>query len=425
MKEHMEKLAAYNADHWVGDWLIKVGVPHNLVDLTAMGIDLGILICIAILADIFTKRVVLPAIQKAVSRSQTDLDDVLFENRVFDALVHIAPALVIQAGAPIVFEDVPVVLPWISKAVSVYIIGSVVWVASAVLDALYEFSKRSEYLKDKPMLSYIQVGKLVVYILASILIFSSLFDKSPLVVLSAFGAVAAVLLFVFKDTIMGLVASIQISTNDMLRVGDCVTMEKYQADGEVTRITLNTITVQNYDKTISHIPSFVFVSDSFKNWRGMSDSGVRRIKRTLLINISTVRFCDKEMLDRFSKFELLKDYIDSRSKEIEEYNAEAGIDKVYPINGRHLTNIGVLRQYMQNYLERNPHIRQDMTCLVRQLNPTENGIPLEVYCYANTTELTPYENIQSDLFDHLMASVPLFDLTIFQRPSGTDFRHQD
>ncbi len=417
----MERLAEFNANHWIGDWLLEWGVPQNLVSLTALGIDILILLVIALLADVVAKQVVLPAIQKAVSKSKTDLDDVLFENRVFNALVHIAPALVIQAGAPIVFDDLPAIVPYISKAVGVYIIGTVVWFISAFLDALLEFSKRSVYLKDKPMQSYIQVGKLIAYMLASILIFSTLFDKSPLVVLSAFGAVAAVLLFVFKDTILGLVASIQISANDMLRVGDVITMEKYNADGDVVKITLNTITIQNSDKTISHIPSYAFVSDSFKNWRGMTDSGVRRIKRTLLINTSTVRFCDQEMLERFSEFHLLKEYIASRSKEIEQYNADREIDKTYPINGRHLTNIGVFRKYVEQFLENNPNISKDVSQVVRQLNPTENGIPLEIYCFANTTVWMDYENIQSDIFDHLIAAAPLFDLHVFQRPSGHDF----
>lgn len=411
----------FNADHWVTNWLKDAGMPEYLLPWATLGIDLLLLILVAVIVDQLAKRIVLPAIKKAVAKSKTDLDDVLFEKRVFESAVHILPALVVQAGAPFVLQDMPDLLPWVSKAVSVYIIGTVVWVISALLDALHEFSKRSEYFKDKPMLSYVQVGKLVTYIIAGILVFSTLFDKSPLVVFSAFGAVAAVLLFVFKDTIMGLVASIQISTNDMLRVGDWVTMDKYMADGEVIKITLNTITVQNFDKTISHVPSYAFVSDSFKNWRGMTDSGVRRIKRTLLINVSTVGFCDREMLDRFAKFHLLEEYIADRSQEIEQYNIDRAVDKTYPINGRHMTNLGVFRKYVEYYLAKNPNISQELSCLVRQLNPTENGIPLEVYCFATTTVLADYENIQSDLFDHLLAAAPLFDLQVFQRPSGQDF----
>jgi len=416
-----EYLNGIGADHWVSDWMLGAGVPEHLVLWAALGVDILIVAAVAMLVDVFAKRVVLKWIQKAVSRTETDLDDVLFEKRVFDALVHIAPAMVVQMAAPFVFADFPEFIPWIGKVVYIYIIGSVVWFVSSLLNALHEFALRSPFFRDKPMQSYVQVGKIITYIVAGVLIFSVLFDRSPLVVLSAFGAVAAVLLFVFKDTILGLVASVQISANDMLRVGDWVTMEKYAADGDVIKITLNTITIQNFDKTISHVPSYAFVSDSFKNWRGMSDSGGRRIKRSLMVNASTVRFCDQEMLERFSKFELLADYIASRSKEIAEYNENRKADKTYPINGRHLTNIGVFRRYIERYLTEHPRIRKDMSLMVRQLNPTEFGIPIEVYCFANTTEWAAYENIQSDVFDHLLAAAPLFDLKIFQRPSGYDF----
>jgi len=418
----MDYFKEFNLDHWMTNWLLARGVPEELVSLTALGIDIIILIFFAWLADVIAKRVVLRAIEKAVSRTETDLDDVLFEKKVFNALVHIAPAIVINLGAPYVFSGFTEFLPWISKAVNTYVIITIVWFISSLLNALYEFSQRSAYFRDKPILSYVQVGKLVSYIIAGILLFSVLFEKSPLVVLSAFGAVAAVLLFVFKDAILGLVASIQISANDMLRVGDWVTMDKYQADGDVIKITLTTIVVQNWDKTLTTIPSYAFVSDSFKNWRGMSDSGGRRIKRTLLINASTVRFCDQEMLERFARFELLADYIDSRSKEIAQYNEDRKADKTYPINGRHMTNLGVFRKYMENYISASPRIHQGMTKMVRQLESSEFGIPMEVYCFTATTAWLEYEGIQSDLFDHFIAAAPLFDLKVFQRPSGYDFR---
>ena len=253
------------------------------------------------------------------------------------------------------------------------------------------------------------------------MMFSILFSKSPVVVLSAFGAAGAVLIFVFKDTILGLVASIQISVNDTLRVGDWVSMEKYNADGDVVKITLNTIEVQNWDKTISTIPAYAFVSDSFKNWRGMSESGGRRIKRSIYISVTSVKFCDQHMIEHFGKFHLLEDYIAERTEEISNYNEDNKVDKTYPLNGRHLTNVGIFREYAERYLKNNSNIRQDMTCMVRQQNPTELGVPLEVYCFTNTIEWIPYENIQSDIFDHLLASAKLFDLEIFQSPSGSDF----
>lgn len=415
-------LQALDANHWLAGWLLEIGVPEGLVPLVALVSDITILILFAVLSDLLTKRVVLRAIERVVKKSSSTLDDVFFEKRVFDALAHIAPALVIRIGAPLVFDDFPGFLPPLFKVIELYIIVVLVWVASSFLDALLELSQRSAYFKDKPILSYVQLGKLLSYLFASVLIFSVLFSKSPLVILSAFGAVAAVLIFVFKDTILGLVASIQISVNDMLRVGDWVSMEKYGADGDVIKITLNTIVVQNWDKTISTIPAYAFVSDSFKNWRGMSESGGRRIKRSLNVNISSVRFCDQEMLERFKKFELLVDYLNERESEIHRYNEDRKVDKTYPLNGRHLTNIGVFREYAQRYLASQGRVRKDMTQMVRQLNPTESGIPIEIYCFTNTVEWLKYEAIQADIFDHLMAAAPLFDLEIFQNPSGGDFR---
>lgn len=410
-----------NAEHWMSDWLVSIGLAQEIVPAIAFGVDICILLIVAFLADVVSKRVVLRLIEKAVKKSSSTLDDIFFEKRVFDALAHLAPAIVIELGAPYVFEDYPDFIFSLSKFIQLYTIVIVLWVFSSFLDALLELSERNPYLKDKPMLSYAQLGKLLSYGIAGVMMFSILFSKSPLVVLSAFGAAGAVLIFVFKDTILGLVASIQISVNNTLRVGDWVSMEKYNADGDVIKITLNTIVVQNWDKTISTIPAYAFVSDSFKNWRGMAEAGGRRIKRSVYISVTSVQFCDQGMLERFRNFQLLGDYIDARSEEIANYNKDQKIDKTYPLNGRHLTNIGVFRAYAEKYLKQNKNIRTDMTCMVRQQAPTELGIPLEVYCFTNTTEWLPYENIQSDIFDHLLAAARLFELEVFQSPSGIDF----
>lgn len=417
MKDLLDRLGS---DHWMSHKLLDLGISEGMVPLVALCFDATILLTIAILADVITKRVVLRMIEKVVKRSSTTLDDIFFEKKVFDALAHISPAIVIRIGAPLVFAQFPEFLVLLFKFIEVYIIIIVVMVVSSFLDAVLELSNRSKYFRDKPVLSYIQLGKLITYLVAAVMIFSTVFNKSPLVILSALGAVAAVLIFVFRDTILGLVASIQISANDLLRVGDWVSMDKYDADGDVIKITLNSIIVQNWDKTISTIPSYAFVSDSFKNWRGMSESGGRRIKRTLNINVSSIRFCDQKMLDRFRNFDLLEDHIDSRSAEISSYNEDRKVNKTYPLNGRHLTNLGVFREYAERYIKADPNIHSNMTLMVRQLDPTELGVPLEVYCFANTIEWIPYENIQSDLFDHLLAAASLFDLEVFQSPTGTD-----
>jgi len=414
-------LRTFTSNHWLTAWLTELGIAENIIPLLALGADIIILLAVALLADIFARRLVLRAIEKIVKRSSTNLDDLFFDKKVFDALAHIAPAIVIRIGAPIVFDDFPQFLHTLFKFAEVYIIIILVMVISSVLDVVLELSKRSKYFRDKPILSYIQLAKLITYILAAIMIFSAVFSKSPLVILSGLGAVAAILIFVFRDTILGLVASIQISANDLLRVGDWVSMEKYSADGDVIKITLNTILVQNWDKTISTIPSYAFVSDSFKNWRGMSESGGRRVKRTLNISISSIRFCNQKMIEKFSQFQLLEDFISSREAEIVCYNEDRKANKTYSLNGRHLTNIGVFREYAERYLKANVNIRNDMTLMVRQLDPTELGVPLEVYCFTNTVEWIPYENIQSDIFDHLLAAASLFDLEIFQQPTGSDF----
>jgi miniconductance mechanosensitive channel len=408
-------------NHWMSDWLLSLGLPLEMVPTVAFGLDVCILVFVALMADVLAKRVILRGIEKAVKKSSSTLDDIFFDKKVFDALAHLAPAIVIELGAPFVFEDYPSFINGISKFIQLYTIVIVVWVVSSFLDALLELSHRNPYLKDKPMLSYIQLGKLISYCLAGVMMFSILFSKSPAVVLSAFGAAGAVLIFVFKDTILGLVASIQISVNDTLRVGDWVSMEKFNADGDVIKITLNTIEVQNWDKTISTIPAYAFVSDSFKNWRGMSESGGRRIKRSVHISLSSVKFCNQEMLEQFKKFQLLEDYISSRSDEVSKYNEDQKVDKTYPLNGRHLTNLGIFRVYAERYLQANTNIRTDMTCMVRQQAPSEVGIPLEVYCFTNTIEWIPYETIQSDIFDHLIATASLFELEVFQSPSGADF----
>lgn len=230
----------------------------------------------------------------------------------------------------------------------------------------------------------------------------------------------AIILLIFKDTILGLVASVQISSNDMVRVGDWVEMPKFNADGDVIAINLNTVKIRNWDKTISSVPTFYFISDSFKNWRGMQESGGRRIKRTIWINIRTVKFVDPGARERYRKYFLLKDYIGIRQKEIEEYNTRHDFDESALINGRRMTNIGVFRRYVELYLRNHDQIKQDMTLLVRQMPSEDKGLPIEVYCFTNTTAWAKYEEIQSDIFDHLFAAVSFFDLEIFQQPSGSD-----
>src|SRR5690606_18092550 len=263
-----------------------------------------------------------------------------------------------------------------------------------------------------------QLGRILIYIATGILVLSILMGKSPLVFLSAFGALSAALLLVFKDTILGLVASVQISSNDMIRVGDWIEMPKFNADGDVIAINLNTVKIRNWDKTVTTVPTYYFITDSFKNWRGMRETGGRRIKRSIYINLRSIKFVDPEMLERFKRFHLVTDYITTRQKEIEEYNTKYNIDTSTLINGRRMTNIGVFRRYAQTFLEAHPGVNQNLFVLVRQLQPDANGLPLEIYCFTKSVAWADYEGVQADIFDHLLAASSHFDLEVFQNPSG-------
>jgi len=253
-------------------------------------------------------------------------------------------------------------------------------------------------------------------------IIAIIIGKNPMSLLVGLGASAAVLMLVFKDTILGLVASVQLSANNMVKPGDWIEMPSRNADGTVLEITLNTVKVQNWDRTISTIPTYAMVSESFHNWKGMEESDGRRIKRSVFIDKKSVSFCSDEMLERFRKIHILKEYIDEKTAEIKQYNEERGIDSSIPVNGRRLTNIGVFRKYMELYLKNNPKINQEATCMVRQLQPTERGIPMEIYCFSNEKTWVLYEGVQADIFDHVFAIVPEFGLKLFQNPSGDDFR---
>jgi len=407
---------------WLTDWLIGLGVEETPTMYLKLVILLFILFILSYVTNLIVKRVLIHYIRLVITKTKTLWDDVLVENKVFITLSHIAPAVVIYLSTPYIFEDFAGAIPYILRIVNAYISTVLIIVIINFLNTLKYYSENTKLFKDKPLDSYFQLVKIAIYIIGGIIILSFLLNKSPLYFFSALGAMTVVLLLIFKDTIMGFVASIQLSANDMLRIGDWVSMSKYGADGDIIEMNLTTIKVQNWDKTITTIPTHAFISDSFKNWRGMSESGGRRIKRSLNIKISSIKFCRLEMLERFKKFQLITDYIEEKSNKIEEYNKENKIDKSYLINGRHLTNIGLFRVYTEAYVKNNPDINLNMTCMVRQLLPTEKGLPIEIYTFSNRQEWVIYEGIMSDMFDHLIAAVPEFELEVFQNPTGTDFR---
>jgi miniconductance mechanosensitive channel len=298
-------------------------------------------------------------------------------------------------------------------------------VISSFFNAIYEVYQKSDYAMYHPIKGYIQVGKIVVFIVGALLILSYLFNQSPIYMLGGLGAFSAVLLLIFKDPILGFVGGIQLSANDMVRQGDWINMSKFGADGTVLEISLTTVKVQNFDNTITTLPTYALVSESFQNYRGMKESGVRRIKRSISIDMSSVKFCTEEMLEKFRKISILKDYIDTTQAELEKYNLEHNIDNTIPVNGRRQTNIGVFRAYLEAFLSQHPMIHKDSDQLVRQLQPASSGIPIEIYAFIVETEFIRFEKVQSDIFDHILAIVPQFDLRVFQNPTGEDLRQSN
>jgi miniconductance mechanosensitive channel len=416
----MKETIALN--HWAHQWLEQQGLGEAWVERITLGLDLFLVVLISFLADFIARKLILRLVTRYVKRSKNQLDDILLEKRVFRSLSHLMPALVIYYAMPLVFDELDGLVLVLQKLVVTYVIINILSVGQKFLKALEYMGLHSKRFEGKPISSYIQVILIVMYISGAVFIISNLLDKSATAILTTFGAATAVILLIFRDTILGLVASIQISSNDMVRIGDWVSMPKFGADGDVLEINLTTVKVRNWDKTISTVPTYAFISDSFKNWRGMTTQGVRRIKRSINIDIQSVQFVDDAMYQDLLKVNRIRTYLETKQSEIDLANKSRSIDKKTLMNGRHLTNLGVFRIYIEAFLEEHPKIAQNEVLMVRQLQPTETGIALEIYCFSKDIAWLSYESIQSDIMDHLLASIKQFKLQVFQNPSGTDFR---
>ncbi len=397
------------------------GITNETVVKTIAALITAAVAIVAILTIHFLARTLVEKfVLRLVSKTKTRWDDMLQEAKFFRRLARIVPALVLYVSAKRLFQGAPEFAVVIVEQGS---LAFMVLVATLTVSALLEGTVRIydtyEIAKDRPIRSFVQVGKIVVYIVGFILILCALMDKSPMYFLGGFGAMTAILMLVFKDSILGFVASIQLATQNMVRIGDWVEVPKYGVDGEVREITLTTIKVQNWDKTNSTFPTYALMSDSFKNWRGMSESGGRRIKRSFFIDMNSVKFCEEAMLERFSRIQYLAEYIAERREEIAEYNRASDIDTEVLVNGRRMTNLGTFRHYVLSYLKNHPKINQDLTLIVRQLQPTSHGLPIEIYAFSSDQAWANYEAIQADIFDHVLAVVPEFDLRIFQHPSDS------
>ncbi len=387
--------------------------------IAEMLIGLCLLVLVAFIADFVVRRILTRLILRIVGRAVHDLDTLL--QPVVRSFTRVVPAVIIHQGISGVPHLAPGFVTLVQNVAGAFMIVAVAIGIGAGLDMANALYARSPRAHRRSIKGYLQVLKIVIYAIATILVIAALIDRSPLLLLSGLGALAAVLMLVFKDTILSLVASVQLNSNDMLRVGDWIEMPQVNADGDVIDIALHTVKVQNWDKTITTIPTWRLISESYRNWRGMQDSGGRRIKRSLLIDQTSARFLAEAERERMRRFLLIDDYLADKSAEMADWNAklvEAGRD---PVNMRRSTNIGAFRAYVQNYLENHPRIRQDMTLLVRQMQPTETGLPREIYAVPATVAWAEYEAIQADIFDHLLAILPEFDLRLFQSPSGADF----
>ena len=410
---------------WINSYLIKWGLVRDSANIWDNLIILLLVIAVTVGIDYTCRYIFLGLFKRFAKRTRNQWDDLIVERKIINKLMHLIPAILVYIMLPLALPraEMPTVLGILQMVCSIYIVAVILRFINAALNLLLEIYNRKEAFKNKPLKGFVQIIQVLVFFVGFIIIISILIGKSPATLFAGLGASAAILMLVFKDTILGFVAGIQLSANDMLRPGDWITMTKYGADGTVIEVTLNSIKVRNFDNTITMIPPYALVSDSFQNWRGMQESGGRRVKRSINIDMNSVRFCTPEMLDKFRKISLLTEYIDTKQQELERYNKEHNIDGSIKVNGRRQTNLGVFRAYLVNYLKSNPDVNKNLTCMVRQLQPTEKGIPMELYFFAATTVWIPYEGIQSDVFDHILAVLPEFDLQVFQEVSGSDLRH--
>ena len=388
--------------------------------LTAIMLTFIALLIVAVIVHWITKVIAIRIIHKLIENSKTEWDDYLLKHRVFQSLSHLTSALVLYYSSN--YSQIPEITSVIAMITNIYFVIIFVKVVSGVLKASNEIYLTTPFAATRSIKGYIQLVMILVYFVAAIFIIAVIFNKSPLVLLGGLSAIAAVLILIFKDTILGLVASIQLSANKMLKPGDWIEVPKHGANGTVVDISLNTVKVQNGDKTIVTIPTYSLVIDSFVNWSGMEESDGRRIKRSINIDMKSVRFLDDKLLYKFQQFRLIRDYVTEKQNEISEHNKKLGIVDFSIPNGRRQTNLGVFRKYLEEYLKANQNINQDMTFMVRHLQPLETGLPIEIVAFSKEKELNLFEGIQSDIFDHILAVIPEFDLRLFQSPSGNDIK---
>lgn len=410
--------------NYIYNWIIEQGYSTGTAQWISLAINVIIAGLVVYLIDMALRKVVIKAFLIFTNKSKTTFDDHLVKSNFPKYVAHIIPFILIKHLIPYVFVNFPTTHKILLGITDIYLILLVIFIVRSVIRSVKNYLRLLDRFHDKPLDSYAQVVIIFVWFIGIIFVFSELTGLSIIKFITTLGAASAILLLVFRDTILGFVASIQTSANDMVRVGDWITMEKYGADGDVIEINLATVKVQNFDKTITTIPTYALISDSFKNWRGMQKSGGRRIKRAVNIKASSVRFLNSEELERFKNIQGIQSYIEERQILIDQFNKEHGIDKGKSIvNGRNQTNLGLFRKYVELYIKNHPQVHKELSIMTRHLAPTAQGIPLEVYAFTNDVRWVHYEGIMADIFEHIIASAPHFDLEIFENPSGGDLRN--
>ena len=400
--------------NWAYDIFKSFDFSDALSSYLNLAINIVVLIIVAYILDYLFKKLFIIFLAIVAARTKSSFDDFLVANKTAKYLAHLVPLLFIYKTVPVILKNFTYWEYIFEKGIKIYIIILSLWITRSIFNSLRDYLKQKPRFSDKPIDSYIQVIMLFLWLFGIISFMLILFDVSKTTLLTTFGSISAIIILIFRDTILGFVASISVSVNDMVRIGDWITIEKFGADGDVVEINLATVKVRNFDNTTTTIPTYSLISDSFKNWRGMLDSDGRRIKRHVLIKANSVRFIQTDELEKFKKIQHLTSYIEHRQADIDKYNANNGIDKSVIVNGRNLTNLGLFRKYINQYIQSHPGINKDMHMMVRHLQPTEKGIPLEIYCFSKDKTWLNYEHIMADIFDHIMASVTHFDLEIFE-----------
>jgi len=403
---------------WCYPLLKKLDLGETISSYLSLATNIFILTVLTYVIYLIFSYILVRTMIILARKTKTKFDDLLVSNKTAKYIAHLIPLLFIYKSVPIILENFVYWESIFGKLVEIYIVLLSLWIIKTIFNALRDHLKQNPRYSDKPIDSYIQVIMIVLWLYAFIFVVSKIFDVKTGTMLGTFGAVSAIIILIFRDTILGFVASVQVSLNDMVRIGDWITFDKFGADGDVIEINLATVKVRNFDNTTTTIPTYSMISDSFRNWRGMLNSDGRRIKRHILIKASSIRFLDVNELQDLKKIQLISNYINLRQTEIDKFNKTHQVDKSVLINGRNMTNFGVFRKYITQYLSQYPGLNKEMILLCRQLQPTPQGVPLEIYTFSNDKRFENYEYIMADIFDHIFASIRYFDLEIYEMPSG-------